>query len=53
MNIGEASKGSGVSAKMIRYYEDIELIPPAARSESGYRAYARDDVRRLRFIQRA
>ncbi len=53
MNIGDASKASGVSAKMIRYYEDIELIPPAARTESGYRAYAGNDVHRLRFIRRA
>lgn len=53
MNIGEASKASGVSAKMIRYYEDTGLIPAAARTESGYRAYGRSDVHRLGFIRRA
>jgi MerR family gold-responsive transcriptional activator of gol and ges genes len=53
MNIGDASKKSGVSAKMIRYYEDIGLIPPAARTKSGYRAYARNNVHRLGFICRA
>lgn len=53
MNIGEASNASGVSAKMIRYYEEIELIPHPARTDSGYRAYTSVDVHRLRFIRRA
>ena len=53
MNIGEASKASKVSAKMIRYYEQIGLIPPADRTDSGYRVYTRDDVYRLHFIRRA
>ena len=53
MNIGQASKASGVSAKMIRYYEEEGLIPPAARTASGYRAYTDKDVQRLRFIRRA
>ncbi|MGW8177157.1 MAG: Cu(I)-responsive transcriptional regulator [Stenotrophomonas sp.] len=53
MNIGEASKASSVSAKMIRYYEQIGLIPAADRTESGYRAYSQADIHRLRFIRRA
>lgn len=53
MNIGEASKGSGVSPKMIRYYEQTGLIPKIARRESGYRDYDETDVHRLRFIRRA
>lgn len=53
MNIGEASKASGVSAKMIRYYEEIRLIPPKARSDNNYRIYGEDEVHVLRFIKRA
>lgn len=53
MNIGKAAKASKVSAKMIRYYEQIGLIPAASRTDSGYRAYTRADVNQLYFIRRA
>jgi len=53
MNIGEAAKHSGVSAKMIRHYEGIGLIPKAARTYSNYRTYSGKDVHTLRFIRQA
>lgn len=52
-NIGEASALSGVSAKMIRHYEAVHLIPQAARTFAGYRLYSDADVHRLQFIKRA
>lgn len=53
MNIGQAAERSGIPAKTIRYYESIGLIPPAGRTDSGYRDYGERDVETLRFIHRA
>lgn len=52
MQIGEASRASGVSAKMIRHYEAIGLIPAADRRDSNYRDYGAEDLHRLGFIRR-
>jgi Cu(I)-responsive transcriptional regulator len=51
MNIGQAAKVSGVSAKMIRHYESVGLFPEAARTDSGYRQYTDKDVSTLRFVR--
>ncbi len=53
MQIGQAARASGASAKMIRHYESIGLIAPAERRDSNYRLYSTDDVGRLKFIRRA
>ena len=53
MNIGQAAERSGVSAKMVRHYESLGLLPRIGRTESGYRQYADKEVHTLRFIRRA
>jgi len=53
MNIGEAAKSSGISAKMIRHYESVGLFPEAVRTESGYRQYTDKEVGTLRFIRQS
>ncbi len=53
MQIGKAAQMSGISAKMIRHYEAIGLIPSADRRDSNYRDYSDDDVHQLSFIRRS
>jgi Cu(I)-responsive transcriptional regulator len=52
LNIGDAARASGVSAKMVRHYEAIGLLAPARRTDAGYRIYGAADVRELQFIHR-
>jgi MerR family copper efflux transcriptional regulator len=53
MNVGEAARLSNVSAKMVRHYESLGLLPTVARTDSGYRQYTDKEVHTLRFIRRA
>lgn len=53
LNIGQAAASSGVSAKMIRHYEETGVIPKAGRTAAGYRIYREADVHVLRFVRRA
>ncbi len=53
MNISEAARRSGLSAKTIRYYEDIELVAPAGRGDNGYRQYDAQALGELQFLSRA
>ena len=53
MNIGQAAAASGVSAKMIRHYEEIGLVRAPRRTVSNYRTYSGNDVHVLRFVKRA
>lgn len=52
MQIGELAKLANTSAKTIRFYEDLGLLPRPARTGSGYRDYGPEIVDRLRFIHR-
>lgn len=53
LNIGQAAAQSGLSAKMIRHYEAIGLLPPAPRTASGYRLYDSQAMQALAFIKGA
>jgi DNA-binding transcriptional MerR regulator len=53
LTVGQLARAAGVSAKTIRYYEQVGVLPRPRRSATGYRQYSRHDVHRLLFIRRA
>ena len=53
LNIGQAAAQSGVSAKMVRHYESLGLLPAVHRTDAGYRQYGAKEIHTLRFIRRA
>ncbi len=53
VTVGEAARASGVTAKAVRLYEVKGLLPPAERTEAGYRLYSHQDVEVLQFIRQA
>jgi MerR family transcriptional regulator, copper efflux regulator len=53
VHIGAAAQRSGVSAKMVRHYESLGLLPPVSRTDSGYRLYSDADIHALQFIKRS
>ncbi|MEO5658540.1 MAG: Cu(I)-responsive transcriptional regulator [Polaromonas sp.] len=53
LNIGQAASQSGVSAKMVRHYEALGLLPGVHRTDAGYRQYGDTQIHTLRFIRRA
>ncbi|MEO0882382.1 MAG: MerR family DNA-binding protein [Pseudomonadota bacterium] len=53
MNISDAAKAVGLPTKTVRYYSDIGLVAPVARSEAGYRLYDEDALKKLSFVKRA
>lgn len=53
VNIGTAARLTGISAKMVRHYESLGLLPQVTRTDGGYRQYSEAEVHTLRFIKRA